>query len=95
MAESQLFSDGVDRLLKAIRPYGGPDRVAFPQNLTETAARRSPGEVLHAWFVRLVNDFCEGHPKRVAIDDNIAVFVTIGVMPFSYALWARSDPGSA
>lgn len=77
MAESQLFSDGVDRLLKAIRPYGGLDRVAFPQNLTETAARRSPGEVLHAWFVRLVNDFCEGHPKRVAIEDNIAVFVRL------------------
>jgi hypothetical protein len=27
--------------------------------------------------VRLVNDFCEGHPKRVAIEDNIAVFLRL------------------
>ena len=51
--------------------------MAFPQNLSEAAARRSPGESLHAWFVRLVNDFCDGHPKRVAIEDNIAVFVRL------------------
>jgi hypothetical protein len=77
MAESQLFSEGVDRLLTAIRPYGGVDRVAFPQNLTETAARRSPGETLHAWFVRLVNEACHGEPKEVALEDNIAVFVRL------------------
>src|SRR5271157_598626 len=77
MAESHLFSEGVDRLLEAIRPYGGLDRVAFPQNLTESGARRSPGEPLHGWFVRLVDAFCEGNPKRVAVEDNIAVFVRL------------------
>jgi hypothetical protein len=77
MAEARLFSEGVDRLLEAIRPYGGLDRVAFPQNLTESGARRSPAEPLHAWFVRLVDAFCEGNPKRVAVEDNIAVFVRL------------------
>lgn len=77
MAENPLFSEGVDRLLVAIRPYGGLDRVAFPPSLTEADARRSPGESLHTWFERLVIKYCEGHPNRVAIEDNIAVFVRL------------------
>ncbi len=77
MAESQLFSEGVDRLLLKIRPYGGFDRVAFPHNLQEADARRSHGESPHAWFARLVTTYCDEDPKQVAIEDNIAVFVRL------------------
>ena len=76
MSDSMLFSVGVDTLLQAVRPYGR-DVSAFPPALNETEARRSPGETLHQWFMRVVNQFCDGDPKRTAIEDNIAVFVKL------------------
>ena len=76
MSESMLFSVGVDNLLQSIRPYGR-DTSAFPPSLDETGARRRPGENLHQWFVRVVDHFCGGDPKRTAVEDNIAVFVKL------------------
>jgi len=76
MSDSVLFSVGVDTLLQAVRPYGR-DASAFPPAFDETEARRNPGERLHEWFVRVVNRFCGGDPKRTALEDNIAVFVKL------------------
>src|SRR5438552_3113824 len=76
MAESMSFSVGVDTLLQAIRPYGR-EASAFPPALDETNARRDSGEALRQWFVRVVNRFCAGDPKRTAVEDNIAVFVKL------------------
>ena len=36
-----------------------------------------PEETLRQWFVRVVNDYCDGQPKRTALEDNIAVFVKL------------------
>lgn len=76
MPDSALFSDAVDALLQAVRPYGR-DSSEFPPALDETDARRNPGETLHEWFVRVVDQFCGGNPKRTALEDNIAVFVNL------------------
>jgi hypothetical protein len=76
MPDRQLFSVGVDTLLQAVRPYGR-DASAFPRSLDEIQARRNPGETLHQWFVRVVDQFCDADPKRTAIEDNIAVFIKL------------------
>lgn len=76
MPDSMLFSVGVDSLLQAVRPYGR-DASAFPPALDETGARRDAGEDLHQWFVRVVDQFCDGDPKRTAVEDNIAVFMKL------------------
>ena len=77
MDDSWLFSDGVDRVLDAIRPYRGDGLATFPKDLSKSEARRSPSEPLQAWFKRLVDKYCKGDPRRVAIEDNIAVFVQL------------------
>ncbi len=74
MAESQSFSESVDRLLQAIRPYGQA-RVCFPRSLNGADCRRDEGESLQQWFVRMVDQYCQGDPNLVALEDNIAVFV--------------------
>lgn len=76
VAESQMFSIGVDRLLQAVQPHGRAAS-AFPPSLDETESRRIPGEKLQRWFVRVVDLFCEGEPKRAALEDNIALFVKL------------------
>ena len=76
MAKSDLFSIGVDTLLGSVRPYGR-DASAFPPNFEEANSRRTPGESLHDWFVRIVEAQCSGDPKRTALEDNIAVFVKL------------------
>jgi hypothetical protein len=76
MADSQSFSDGVDNLLQTVRPHGRAAS-AFPPELDETQARRSPGENLHDWFVRMVDQVCDGEPKRIAIEHNIAVLLKL------------------
>ncbi len=76
MADGTLFSVGVDSLLQAIRPYGRATS-AFPPTLDESESRRSPGESLHQWFGRVVDQFCDGEPKRTAIEDHVAVFVKL------------------
>jgi hypothetical protein len=77
MPESLLFSVGVDTLLHAIRPHGRK-RTSYPPTLDGSSARRVSDESLHAWFKRLVDNYCGGEPKRTAIEDNIAVFVILG-----------------
>jgi hypothetical protein len=69
----QSFSDGVDRLLAAVRPHGRPE-TAFPDKLIVTDTRRTSGETLHAWFVRLVDQYCASDPNLVALEENVAVF---------------------
>jgi hypothetical protein len=76
MPDSQLFSDGVDRLLQAIRPHGRP-RTSYPLTIDGSGSRQEPNESLQGWFRRLVNLHCTGDPKRTAIEDNIAVFVIL------------------
>jgi hypothetical protein len=76
MAKSNLFSVGVDTLLEAVRPYGRAT-TAFPPTLDEANARKHPGESLHNWFIRIVDEQCSGDPKRTALEDNIAVFVKL------------------
>jgi hypothetical protein len=73
---AKLFSVGVDRLLQEVRPYGRGS-TSFPRTLIEADARRDTDEPLHQWFVRVVDRFCGGEPKRTAIEDNIAVFVKL------------------
>lgn len=77
MRNSRSFSDGVDRLLDAIRPYAGQGEAHFPRGLDASKARLADNEEVHSWFVRLVDTFCEGEPKLVALEENIAVFVTL------------------
>ena len=77
MADGQSFSVGVDVLLQAVRHYGRRDTSAFPPSLDESQARRSPGESLQEWFKRVVDRYCDGEPKRTAVEDNIAVFVKL------------------
>jgi hypothetical protein len=76
MPDSTLFSIGVERLLRAVRPYGGSTS-AFPPQLNESEFRRNPGETLHAWFVRAVDGLCGSDPKRAAVEDNIACFIKL------------------
>lgn len=77
MSDSVLFSVGVDTLLKAVRPYSGRGASALPLGLDEAEARRKSGEDLHPWFVRVVDRFCDGDPKRTSLEDNIAVFAKL------------------
>lgn len=74
------FSDGVDRLLMIVRPHGRP-KSSFPDGLDHTQIRQSANESLREWFIRLVDRFCDGEPKRCAVEDNIAVFMLL--------LWQR------
>ncbi len=76
MADNVLFSVAVDDLLQAVRPYGRGES-AFPPLLDEAGTRRNTGETLRRWFVRVVDQFCGGDPKRSAIEDNIAVFMKL------------------
>ena len=78
MANSRSFSEGVDDLLEAVRPYGRQGARVFPPKLDETQARRGPGENLHQWFVRIVDQFCDSEPKRTAVEDQLAVFLKLG-----------------
>jgi hypothetical protein len=73
MAESHLFSVGVDNLLLAIRPYGRTE-TCFPHDLAEVDSRIREAESRQAWFVRLIDRYFGGDPKLAAIEDNIAVF---------------------
>ncbi len=77
MHPSQSFSTSVDKFLETIRPYGGSG-TCFPPNLVEQQSRRIRGENLHAWFVRLVDQFCDGEPSRWALEGNLAVFARFG-----------------
>ena len=73
MADSQLFSAGVDTFLLAIRPYGRAE-TCFPRDLDEAESRIREAESREAWFVRLINRYFDRDPKLAAIEDNIAVF---------------------
>ncbi len=77
MSESQLFSIGVDRLLQAVRPYGQA-WTCYPAGLDANEARRTDNESLHDWFVRMVDFYCQGEPLLVAIEENLAVFASLG-----------------
>lgn len=77
MRNRPSFSNGVDRLLEAIRPYAGRGEAHFPKVLNESEARLADNEDLHSWFVRLVDKFCGGEPERVALEENIGAFVTV------------------
>jgi hypothetical protein len=77
MPESESFSVAVDRLLQAIRPYGRAES-SYPSSLDDAESRRVENERLHQWFVRMVDRFCGGEPKVVALEDNLAVFVRLG-----------------
>lgn len=76
MPEVELFSAGVERLLSYIRPYGRPT-TAFPHGLNADSTYFQAGETLRQWFVRLVDAKCAGDPRRVAIEDGIAVFANL------------------
>jgi hypothetical protein len=69
-------------VLQILRPYGRATS-ALPGDLDEAEARRSPEESLHRWFVRVVDRFCGGEPKRTALEDNLAIFVKLA--------WRRPD----
>ncbi|MCL4205670.1 MAG: hypothetical protein KJ000_24575 [Pirellulaceae bacterium] len=77
MRPIQSFSTSVDKFLATIRSYGRATS-CFPQNLNEQQSRRRAGESLHDWFVRLVDQFCEGEPKRYALERNLAIFALMG-----------------
>ncbi len=77
MRPSQSFSTSVDKFLETIRPYGRTSS-CFPQNLDDQQSRRNRGESLHAWFLRLVDEFCDGEPSRWALEGNLAVFARFG-----------------
>lgn len=77
MPESASFSIGVDRLLQAVRPHGRKES-CFPNELDDAVSRRRQGECLHQWFVKMIDTYCSGEPKLVAIEDNIALFVKLG-----------------
>jgi len=77
MPESQSFSIGVDRLLHEIRPHGR-SQSCFPPTFDDAQSRRKASECLHQWFVRIVDQFCDKDQKRVALEDNLAVFVRLG-----------------
>jgi hypothetical protein len=73
MASAQSFSTGVDNVLLRVRPHGQL-WTAFPHGLNATDTRRDKAETLHQWFVRLVDQYCGGDPRLVAVEENIAIF---------------------
>ena len=88
MSESQSFSIGVDRLLQDIRPYGRTES-CYPRLLDDAQSRRKANECLQQWFVRMVDQFCAGDPKVVALEDNLAVFVRLGWKDKKQLLYAN------
>jgi hypothetical protein len=88
MPESRSFSIGVDRLLQDIRPYGRAES-CYPRNLDDAQSRRKDNETLREWFVRIVDQFCGGDPKLVALEDNLAVFVRLGWKDRKQLLYAN------
>ncbi|MGC9260322.1 MAG: hypothetical protein ACP5I8_09660 [Phycisphaerae bacterium] len=72
----QSFSTGVDKLLDIIRPYGRSE-THFPAQLNNAGPRQMTGENLHAWFVRLVDQCCDGNPAIAGIEGNIAILATL------------------
>lgn len=77
MADSESFSVAVDNLLYAIRPYGRAES-SYPSGINDAESRRKENECLRQWFVRVVDQFCGGEPKLVALEDNLAIFVRLG-----------------
>ena len=73
MAKAISFSTGVDRFVDLIRPHGRPGS-AFPTGLAVKDAQRRSNETLQEWFVRLVDRCCGGAPRRMGLEDNLAVF---------------------
>jgi len=74
--ETPSLSDGVDKFLNVVRPYGGPT-TWFPKPLKNVDVRRVAGESLRDWFKRLVAQACDNKPGRVALEKNIAVFASL------------------
>ena len=68
----QSFSTGVDKLLDNIRPNGRSE-THFPAKLNKTDPRQRTGENFHAWFVRLVDQYCDRNPEIAGIEENIAI----------------------
>lgn len=68
--EPAPFSDGVGRVVKVIRPHGRRG-TSFPIGLEVADTRRNKAEDLHAWFVHLVDTYCEHEPSLLGIEENI------------------------
>ena len=88
MPNSRSFSPAVDRLLHNLRPCGH-SKSCWPLNLDRAQSRRQPGESLRQWFVRMVNDFCDGDTRPVALEGNLAVFVRLGWKDRKQLLYAN------
>jgi hypothetical protein len=73
MADSDSFSDSVDKLLHLLRPHGRK-QTCYPPSLDQNASRFETGESIHQWFARMVKAFCDDDPDRYAIEGNVALF---------------------
>ncbi len=73
-----MFTPGLEQVLRTIHPGARPrGRATFPPNLPEGGAHRSAGEPAHAWLKRCVNACFGGELARVAVEDNLALFLVI------------------
>lgn len=73
---ADLFSDGVDRLLNDIRPYGQQNSF-FPRDLKGKDVRRKRGDSLQDWFKRVVRECQDTDCTKAALEENIAVFLEV------------------
>jgi hypothetical protein len=73
-----MFTPGLEQVLRTIHPGARPaGRVTFPLSLSEGGARRSASEPANAWLRRSVEEGFDGQMGRVAVEDNLALFLVI------------------
>ena len=76
MAQPRSFSQGMDTVLHALRPYGARNMTAFPTGLREDDIKRR-GETLHQWFKKLVDGRCMRDASQLAMEENIAILAVL------------------
>lgn len=78
MAEVNSFSKGLDAILEALRPYNNQaGESSFPRHANVDGVRRDAARPLRHWLEDASNTLCEGHPERIAMEENIAVVAKV------------------
>ena len=78
MAEINSFSEGLDAVLEALRPYNNQaGEASFPRHADLGGARRIEAQSLRQWFENVSDTVCRGHPERIALEENIAVLAKV------------------
>lgn len=72
--KDQPFADAIATFLSTIRPWDRRSETCYPPKMSGGDSSRSGSGSLHEWFVKMVDQFCDGDPAVWALELNLAVF---------------------